>query len=147
MPRSHWRIRRMERALTSLHPHRYGNFKPPKNPNRQKEPKAKDRRPGMSPEHLALIRQLPSCVSGRKPCDPHHLRVTQERGVGMKATDQWCVPLTRDEHDHLHTLGSRRELGWFQERGIENPYDLANALWKQSGDLERMEKIIEANLS
>jgi hypothetical protein len=121
------------------------NFKPPKNPNAKRELKARDKRPGMSPEHLSLIRNLPSCVSGRKPCDPHHLRLKDERGVGLRATDRWAIPLTRDEHDHVHTFGSKRETIYFKALGF-NPYDLANALWKNTGDLERMEKIVRAYL-
>ena len=121
-------------------------FKPPKNPNKPKGPSAAERREGNSKAHLALIRKLPSCISGKRPCDPHHLRVKEERATGRKATDRWAVPLTRLEHDEVHKVGSRGEVAWFKRNGIENPYDLANSLWKQTGDLERMEKIIQANL-
>jgi len=120
------------------------NFKPPKRPNKPKGPSAAERREGNSKAHLALIRQLPSCISGRKPCDPHHLRISSERGVGRKSTDRWAVPLTRDEHDEVHKVGSRKEFAWFQDRGIDC-YGLASALWTNTGDLERMDKIIEGN--
>jgi len=127
-----------------------GNFKPPKNPNKKREPKARDRRPGMSKEHLKLIGQLPSCVSGKRPCTAHHLQVKNERGASLKATDRWAVPLTEDEHlfgkDCVHSVGSRQEVAWFKKHGIENPYELASALWKASPDLETMTKIIEAHL-
>lgn len=122
-------------------------FKPPKNPNKPKGPSAAERREGNSKAHLALIRQLPSCISGKRPCDPHHLYHKKERGVGLKATDRWAVPLTREEHDEATKAQSRGEMAFFKRNGIENPYDLANSLWKQTGDLERMVKIIQANLS
>lgn len=130
--------------MTYLGPRIYGNFKQPVNPNKKRVP-LRDKLAGNSKTHLALIRKLPSCVSGRRPCDPHHLHV--DRGMGLRARDKWCVPLTRDEHDHLHSVGSKNELAWFKKHGIENPYELAKALWKASGDLGAMAKIVEAHLS
>ena len=98
----------------------------------------------MSPSHLALIRQLPSCLSWRTPCDPHHLRVLGERGIGLRATDRWAVPLTRDEHDDVHRVGSRKEEDWFLARNLDI-YSLANGLWQQTGDLARMLRVMEAH--
>lgn len=98
----------------------------------------------MSPAHLECIRQLPSCLSGKRPCDPHHLRVSNERGVGLKATDRWAVPLTRDEHEECHRVGSRVEEAWFLNRGID-VYSLANALWQATGNLGLMRKVLEAH--
>jgi len=116
---------------------------------RNREPAAA-RRPGMSEEHLVLIRQLPSCVSGRVgPCDPHHLKsgaAAAERGVQLKATDRWTVPLKRDEHDELERISSRREEAWFRERGIADVSELANALWINTGDLERMRRVMQAHM-
>lgn len=85
-------------------------------------------RPGMSKAYLAAIRRLPSCVSGRSPCDAHHLRLIEERGVGMKATDRWALPLTRAEHYGVHSVGSQLEVAWFSARNC-NCYFLAAALW------------------
>lgn len=129
--------------MTFLGPRIIGNFKPPKNPNKPRVDKRAEW-PGNSKEHLKLIRRLPSCISGERPCDPHHLKIKEERGVGMRSRDKWAVPLTRDEHDHLEAQGSRNELRWFKKHGIENPYELANALWKASPNLETMTKIVEA---
>lgn len=129
--------------MTYLREKVYGNFKEPKNPNKAKPDKRKFW-PGNSEAHLKLIRQLPSCISGRTPCDPHHLRI--DTGMGLRALDRWTVPLTRDEHDHLHSVGSRNERSWFEARGV-NPYMLANALWNAPKDLAVMQKIIEAHRS
>lgn len=111
---------------------------------------AQQRREGNCEKHLALVRQLPSCVSGvAGPCDPHHLRGSAaliERGVGMRATDRWAVPLLRIEHDELHRISSRLEEAWFRERGVDDVIELANALWKGTGDLERMTKIVQAHM-
>lgn len=89
---------------------------------------ATGKRPGMSKEYLEAIKSLPSCVSGRSPCDPHHLRMVAERGVGMRATDRWALPLTRAEHWGVHSIGSSLEVQWFKVRGIYC-LALATVLW------------------
>jgi hypothetical protein len=52
-----------------------------------------------------------------------------ERGVGMKATDRWAVPLTPAEHYNVHRIGSQLEAKWFAMRGIYC-YALAFSLWQ-----------------
>ncbi len=101
-----------------------------------------DRSEVMSPTHLARVRKLPSCVSGRTPCEAHHLQVSAARGVGMKATDRWAVPLTHDEHMELHTFGSKREREWFAANHVPDPYSLARGLWAASGDETEMLRAI-----
>ena len=61
-------------------------------------------------------------------CEAHHLRVKGERGVGMRATDKWALPLTPDEHREIHHSGSRKEKEWFAARGVDC-YELSRALW------------------
>lgn len=132
--------------MTFLGPPRIGNFKSEKTPHK-KEKRSADKRPGMDPEHLANIRKLPSCVSGKRPCEAHHLKQTgtKERGVSLKSTDKWAVPLTHDEHiNGVERVGSKKEFEWFTARGV-NPIELAKALWANRGDLEAMEKVIAAH--
>jgi len=106
---------------------------------------AASRRPGMSKRHLALICQLPCCVTGRPgPSDPHHIKsgpARLERGTGLKATDRWLVPLSREKHSEIEDLGSRNEEAWFRERGID-VVALAEALWAATGDLQEMERVL-----
>jgi hypothetical protein len=107
--------------------------------------RAADRREGMSPKHLACIRALPCCITGRPaPSDPHHLKtdLAHERGIGRKATDRWTVPLAREAHESVERVGSRNELAWFQERGIADPKALARDLWAVTGDLEEMKRVL-----
>lgn len=96
----------------------------------------------MSSKHLTAVRELPSCISGRKPCEAHHLRVSEERGTAMKATDRWAVPLTHDEHKDCHQVGSRLEREWFANRGIFDPYGMARELWAWSGDHSGMCRVM-----
>ena len=100
---------------------------------------------GMSEAHLALIRQLPSCISGGMPCQAHHLMIASERGVGLRARDMWAVPLTNDEHRQLHNRGSKFHDQWFQERGLSDPRKIASLLWDNTGDLDKMRAVIEVN--
>jgi hypothetical protein len=122
-------------------------LRPSAKPIRARRPgRSADRRPGMSPRHLALIRQLPCCVTGRPgPNDPHHLiggPAAAERGVSLKATDRWAVPLSREPHERVQNIGSRNEAAWFREHGIADVAALARELWALSGDLTEMERAV-----
>lgn len=119
------------------------NFKRPRTPKKH-EPKARDRRSGMSDLYLAKIRRLPSCISWRRPCEAHHLRCAGGRGVSLKAEDRWALPLTRDEHRQVHTRGSKMEFEWFKSRGV-NCLDLAAALWRAFPDEEKMLRVLQAH--
>jgi hypothetical protein len=134
-----------------LRPERvFGNFRPSLSERAKKKPSAQERREGNSEKHLELVRQLPSCVSGvAGPCDPHHLKsgpAASERSVGRRATDRWAVPLKRNEHDEIERISSRLEEAWFRERGVDDVVELANALWVNTGDLERMLKVLQAHM-
>lgn len=126
-----------------------GNFKK-RGLERAREPKkesARERRDGMSERHLALIRVLPCCVCHKvAPSDPHHLKTgTGERGMGLRSTDKWTVPLCRGDHDDVESVGSRNEIRWFQMHGVDDPLALAEALWSATGDLPTMLKIVQAH--
>jgi hypothetical protein len=64
----------------------------------------------------------------------------------MRATDRWAVPLLRHEHDELHRISSRLEESWFKERGVDDVVELANALWVNTGDLDRMLRVMQAHM-
>lgn len=124
----------------------YGNFKPPKSARlkakRLHDPRAD--REGNSHTHLAAIRKLPCCIPdcNKVGCDPHHLKAgTNERGIGLRSSDRWTVPLCRRHHDEVERVGSRNETKWF---GVLNPIDLAYALWKASPDAAAMTRIVLA---
>jgi hypothetical protein len=114
---------------------------------RKNKPSAAEKREGMSKAHIALIKQLPCCITGKRPVDPHHLKegLAHERGIGRKATDRWAVPLCREKHEEVERIGSRNEWAWFKKHGIEDPLELAAALWRNTGDLDRMLRVIEAH--
>ena len=94
-------------------------------------------------KHLKYVRQLPCCVCGMTGgVDPHHLRsFAFGRGMGMKSDDKWTVPLCRKCHNDVHMVGTKEEPAWFFGLGIESS-ELADALWKASGCLQRMKKTL-----
>lgn len=127
--------------------HVFCNFKPARKERLKKKPRAADKRPGMSEAHLALIRKMPCCVTLKVPAgEAHHLKAgTGERGMGLRSTDRWALPLSHDKHMELERIGSRNEVRWFQEHGIEDPIELAAALWANTGDLPRMIAVLMAH--
>ncbi len=128
----------------------YGNFRPSLAERNERRPsRARDRREGMSDRHLFLIRQLRCSVCERHQwIHAHHLvsgPALATRGLGLKTVDRWAAPLCGPHHEELHTLGSRRELQWFRDRGIYDVYELANALWNRTGDLAAMSRVLLAH--
>jgi hypothetical protein len=120
-------------------------FKKPRAPKTKKK-SAAEKREGMSKQHLELIRQLPCCVGQNHPGgEAHHLKISAERGMGMRATDKWAVPMCHDHHvNGVERAGSKNEQKWFRDRGVQ-PLDLAAGLWLVTGDLERMRLVMQAH--
>lgn len=106
-------------------------------PIKGKKKRIADRRPGMSPSHLDRIRGLPCCVCEKPPrSECHHLKDTgaNERGMGLRSTDQWALPVCSFAtgggcHDEIERLGSKNERDWFFARGID-ARELAQGLWR-----------------
>lgn len=113
---------------------------------------AAEKRDGNSEKHLELIRKLPCIITGREPAGTaHHLKTgpaRKERGMGLTATDRWALPMNWDDHlNGVERVGSTRELAWFQERGIRDPYAVAKSLWDASPNFERMRQLVLSNLA
>jgi hypothetical protein len=82
-----------------------------------------------SKEHLRFVASQPCLICGRTPSHAHHVRYTQSRGVGLKVSDEFAVPLCAIHHHHIHTTGNERQ--WWEERNID-PLKVAQALWQES---------------
>ena len=76
--------------------------------------------------HLRFVAKQSCLVCGRAPCDAHHLRFAQARGLGLKVSDEFTVPLCRAHHRELHRAS--KEVDWWARSGIE-PIASARALW------------------
>ncbi|MBR1254939.1 DUF968 domain-containing protein [Bradyrhizobium sp. AUGA SZCCT0240] len=77
-------------------------------------------------QHLRFVASHPCLVCGREPCDPHHLRFAQPRGLGQKVSDEFTVPLCRAHHRELHRAS--KEVNWWTSLGID-PMVSAQSLW------------------
>jgi hypothetical protein len=128
----------------------FGNFKksridPVLKPHQNSEPyKA---RPGMSDDHCGLIRKMPCCICLRTPGgEIHHLKSVPGRGMGIRSENKWGVPLCRTDHELVERAGSKNEIKLFKDVGIDC-HLLANDLWKATGCLPKMIKILMAHRS
>lgn len=122
-----------------------GNFRD-RTPAKHKNSERFKTRPGMSEEHLKLIRNLPCCICGKHGAEAHHMKTgTGERGMGIRSTDRWALPMCHDDHMEVERVGSRKEETWFRERGVYAAL-LALDLWTNTGDLARMGRVLKAHL-
>jgi len=87
-----------------------------------------------SKEHRRFVSSQPCLICGRTPSHAHHIRYAQARGLSLKVSDEFTVPLCAIHHHDIHTTGNER--AWWQERNID-PLNVAAALWQQSRDRQR----------
>ena len=80
-------------------------------------------------EHLRFVASHACVICGRQPSHAHHLRHAQSRGVSLKVSDEFTVPLCAIHHNDVHRVG--KEEAWWQQRNIE-PLSIAGALWQES---------------
>ena len=93
-------------------------------------------------EHLRFVASQPCLICGRSPSHAHHIRYAQSRGLSLKVSDEFTVPLCAIHHHGIHRKGKERE--WWQERRID-PLEIANTLWQQSN--ERHSSSLRADVS
>jgi hypothetical protein len=83
-------------------------------------------------EHLKFVRTKPCLVCGRQPSHAHHLTFAQARGVAMKSSDEFVVPLCALHHDELHRAGAEKT--WWKKMKIK-PLIEAKRMWNASRKL------------
>jgi DNA recombination protein Rad52 len=79
--------------------------------------------------HLQFVAAHPCLICARQPCHGHHLTFAQKRGLSMKVSDEFVVPLCAIHHDELHRFGAERD--WWHSQGVD-PEPIAATLWSQS---------------
>jgi DNA recombination protein Rad52 len=82
-----------------------------------------------SKEHLRFVAQHSCLICGRAPTHAHHLRFAQSRGLSLKVSDEFTVPLCAIHHSENHTTGDER--GWWQKHNLD-PLPIARRLWEES---------------
>ena len=85
-------------------------------------------------EHLRFVAEQPCLVCGRLPSHAHHIRYAQPKGLGLKVSDEFTVPLCAIHHSENHTTGDERR--WWQERNLD-PLPVAHRLWQNSRSTQR----------
>jgi hypothetical protein len=76
--------------------------------------------------HLKFVSTQPCLACGRSPSDAHHLKFAEQRGMGLKVSDEFTVPLCRLHHHELHRYGDERK--WWQQLSLD-PMPMAQRLW------------------
>src|SRR5262245_32330407 len=82
-----------------------------------------------SKEHLRFVAQQPCLICGRTPSQAHHIRYAQTRGLGIKVSDEFTMPLCAIHHTENHATGDERR--WWQEHKID-PVSVAQDMWKET---------------
>jgi Rad52/22 family double-strand break repair protein len=82
-----------------------------------------------SKEHLRFVASKPCVVCGRVPSYAHHVRHAQPRGVSLKVSDEFTVPLCAIHHSENHMTGDERT--WWAKRAID-PLKIARELWLET---------------
>ena len=62
-----------------------------------------------SKEHLRFVASQPCLICGRSPSHAHHVRYAQSKGLSLKVSDEFAVPLCATHHHSIHTTGKERE--------------------------------------
>ena len=76
--------------------------------------------------HLLFVASQPCLICESSPCHAHHLTFAQPRGLSIKVSDEFSVPLCALHHNALHADGSERE---FWRRHSIDPLVMARELW------------------
>jgi len=82
-----------------------------------------------SREHLRYVRRQPCLICGRAPAHAHHIRYAQPRGLALKVSDEFTVPLCAIHHNENHATGDERK--WWERHGID-PLPIAQRLWAKT---------------
>ena len=58
--------------------------------------------------HLRAVSLRPCLICGRQSSHAHHLTFAQPRGLSLKVSDEFVVPLCALHHGELHRSGQER---------------------------------------
>jgi hypothetical protein len=82
-----------------------------------------------SKDHLRYVGHQPCLICGRAPSHAHHVRYAQPKGLALKVSDEFTVPLCAIHHSENHATGDERR--WWEQHKID-PLAVAASLWKHS---------------
>lgn len=79
--------------------------------------------------HLAFVGSQPCLICSELPCHAHHLTFAQPRGLSLKVSDEFTVPLCPVHHNLLHQAANERD--FWRQHGID-ALPFAAQLWAQT---------------
>jgi hypothetical protein len=91
-------------------------------------------------KHRRFIASLPCCVTGHTDVQCAHVS-EGKRSIGLKSGDNFCLPLSVNEHRIQHEIGELTY--WSHFGGIDRAKKLANDLYKVSGDTDAALALLE----
>src|SRR5271169_1747544 len=97
--------------------------------DRQECPRNQRTKAHRSKDHLRVVAQQPCHICGRTTSHAHHVRFAQSKGLGVKVSDEFTVPLCSIHHQQNHATGNER--GWWAEHKID-PLPVARRFWQES---------------
>ena len=97
-----------------------------------------------SKAHLRFVGRQPCLICGRAPSHAHHIRYAQSRGLSLKVSDEFTVPLCAIHHTENHTTGNERQ--WWEQHKIE-PLAVASSLWRQGRMPVKPSEVVNTELN
>lgn len=82
-----------------------------------------------SKQHLGFVAAKPCLICEDVQCHAHHITFAQPRGLSVKVSDEFSVPLCAKHHNELHQASS--EKGWWKDYGMD-ALGAALKLWEES---------------
>jgi hypothetical protein len=82
-----------------------------------------------SKQHLGFVSSKPCLVCEETPCHAHHITYAQARGLSVKVSDEFTVPLCIVHHNQVHQ--TRPERSWWAAQGLD-PLEIAQSLWEET---------------
>ena len=93
-----------------------------------------------SEKHRRFIASLPCVVSLSNDVQAAHVRRGNICGIGMKPSDEFCLPLSVSEHAKQHKIGELKY--WYPYGGYEKAAVLAKKLYAVTGNGKEAMKLI-----
>jgi len=84
-----------------------------------------------SKRHLRFVASQPCLICGRTPAQAHHVRYAQPKGLALKVSDEFTIPLCALHHTENHATGDEKT--WWNKLKID-PVVEARRLWQQSNN-------------
>lgn len=135
--------------------HVYANFRniDPVTAAKARKPQWRAHRPGNDPKYLDALRSLGcllGCTDPGVSVQAHHLKsgeAGKQRGVMLRATDQFAVPLCFHHHNEIERLSSAREATFFASRGVSVHLYAKQSwrAWETHRDVGRLEALFVAH--